>query len=76
MKNDYKMMLAENEKGNIILKYQLDKKRNFNSGDKIGVVKVMLDDKKFYEEDLYVEKQEKQSKTSIWKKIGRWFTHD
>ncbi len=76
LKNDYKMMLAENEKGNIILKYQLDKKRNFNSGDKIGVVKVMLDDKKFYEEDLYVEKQEKQSKTSIWKKIGRWFTHD
>lgn len=72
LKNDYKMMLSQNEKGNIILKYQLEKKRSFKSGDQIGIVKVMLDDKKFHEEALYVEKKE-STKVSFWK---RWFGHD
>lgn len=73
LKNNYKMMLADNEKGNIILKYQLEKKRNYQSGDKVGVVKIMLDDKQFHEETLYVEKKQLTSKISFWEKIGRWF---
>lgn len=73
VKNDYKMMLSESEKGNIILKYELEKKRSYKSGDPIGIVKVMLDDKEFYQDTLFVEKKEITSKISLWQKIGRWF---
>jgi len=73
LKNDYKMMLASNEKGNIILKYELEKKRTFKSGDPIGIVKVMLDDKVFYEDSLYIEKKEITSDISFLEKIKRWF---
>lgn len=72
LKNGYKMMLSDSEKGNIILKYSLEKKRNYKSGDPIGVVKVMLDDKEFYQDTLYVRKKEVDKKQSIWDKIGRW----
>ena len=67
------MMLADNEKGNIILKYELEKKRDYKLGDPIGIVKVMLDDKTFYEATLYIEETNISSKVSIWQKIGRWF---
>lgn len=73
LKDDYKMMLAQNEKGNIILKYELEKKRNYKSGDPVGVVKVMLDDKNFHEATLYVEKRKIKPHVSIWDRIGRWF---
>ena len=73
LKEDYKMMLADNEKGNIILKYELEKKRDYKLGDPIGIVKVMLDDKTFYEATLYIEETNISSKVSIWQKIGRWF---
>lgn len=75
IKHDYKMMLSETEKGNIILKYELEKKRDYKSGDPIGIVKVMLDDQKFYEDTLYVEKNEMESDISLWKKIKRWLKH-
>lgn len=73
LKRDYKMMLEDSEKGNIVLKYELEKKRNYKSGDPIGKVKVMLDDKQFYEDTLYIEMKKATPKLSIWQKIGRWF---
>lgn len=73
VKNEYKMMLRDDEKGNIILKYELEKKRNYKSGDPIGVVKVMLDDKEFYQDTLYVDKKEVSQKKSFWDKIIGWF---
>lgn len=73
VKNEYKMMLRDDEKGNIILKYELEKKRNYKSGDPIGIVKVMLDDKEFYQDTLYVNKKEISTKKSFWDKISGWF---
>lgn len=70
---EYKMTLRDDEKGNIILKYELEKKRNYKSGDPIGIVKVMLDDKEFYQDTLYVNKKETSVKKSIWNKIIGWF---
>lgn len=75
LKNEYKMMLRDDEKGNIILKYELEKKRNYKSGDPIGIVKVMLDDKEFYQDTLYVNKKEISSKKTFWDTIIGWF-HD
>lgn len=72
LKNDYKMMLRDDEKGNIILKYELEKKRNYKSGDPIGTVKVMLDDKEFYKDTLYVNKKKISVKKSFWDKIIGW----
>lgn len=72
VKNKYKMMLSNSEKGNIVLNYKLEKKRNYQSGDSIGTVKVMLDDQVFHEEPLYIETKEIKSKDSIWNKISRW----
>ncbi len=74
-KKEYKMMLRDDEKGNIILKYELEKKRNYKSGDPIGVVKVMLDDKEFYQDTLYVNKKDVSIKKSFWEKMIGWF-HD
>lgn len=73
IKKDYRMILAKNEKENIVLKFDLDKKRNYKDGDVVGRVKVMLGDKEYFEEDIYIqEKKDSSSKGSIFSTIKKW----
>lgn len=74
LKNDYKYILRENEKDIVRLKYEVNKKREYKSGDKVGVVKVYLGDEVVHEEDIYVKKG--QVKASFWDKILSWFKND
>ncbi len=71
IKKDFKYPLLESEKEAIILKYQLDKKRHFNSGDKIGKVNLYIGDKKVKSQNIYINKG--KPKLTIIQKIKSWF---
>ena len=67
LKNDFKYLLRENEEDILKLKYEVNKMRKYESGDKVGVVKVYLGDKCIGEEDIYVRKGDR--KKSFWDKL-------
>ncbi len=70
--NDYSYLLGNNERDSLLLKYELEKLRNFKSDTKIGVIKIYLGDKVIHEENIYVKKP-KNIKKSIFEKIKDWF---
>ena len=74
LKNDFKYLLRENENDILKLKYEINKKRKYKSGDKVGVVKVYLGDDIVHKENIYVKKNE--VKKSFWDKILSWFKND
>ena len=71
IKNDFNYILSDNEKDNIILKFELEKKYDYNDNDKIGKVIVKLGDEKIYEDDVYIKLN--KTKISIWDLILGWF---
>ncbi|MBQ9072585.1 MAG: D-alanyl-D-alanine carboxypeptidase [Bacilli bacterium] len=74
IKNDFNYLISNNEQGTLVFKYDLEKKRKINNGDKIGVINVYLGDKKIHEEEIFVEKVAKEEK-SLFKKIKEWFVN-
>ncbi len=74
LKNDFKYLIRENEKNILKLKFEINKKRKYKTGDKVGVVKVYLGDKAIHEEDIFVKKGKDEE--SFWDKILKWFKHD
>ena len=74
LKNNFKYLLRENEKNILKLKYEMNKKRKYKSGDKVGVVKVYLGDDIVHKENIYVKKDE--VKKGFWNKILSWFRND
>jgi len=71
IKNDYGYLLKNSEKGNITLKYELEKKRNFKNKDEVGILNIYLGDKKIHEEKVYVKEIEKEN-ISFFQKIKNW----
>lgn len=71
IKDSFSYILNNNEKENIVLKFLLEKKFNYNNNDKIGEVKVLFEDKEVFKTDVYIEIKKKKIK--IWDKILRWF---
>ncbi|MBE6144814.1 MAG: D-alanyl-D-alanine carboxypeptidase [Firmicutes bacterium] len=71
IKNDFNYLLSNNEKNNIILKFELEKKYDYKDGDKIGNVIVKLGDTRIHKEDIYIKLN--KTKISIWELIARWF---
>lgn len=53
--------LTQDEKANIMIDYQLTKKRIYKNGSKIGKAIISLGDKKIAEANIYVEKKGKKS---------------
>lgn len=78
LKNNYNYALTDNEKDNIILKITLEKKREFKSGDSVGLVDFYLGDKKLHEETIYVKASDVENKTkkNIFSKILNWLKND
>ena len=74
LKNDFKYLIRENEESILKLKFEINKKRSYKTGDKVGVAKVYLGDKVVHEENIYVKKG--KEKKSFWGKILSWFKHD
>ena len=72
IKNNFNYTLNDNEENNILLNFKLEKKQNYNNDDKVGIVEVLINDKKVYEEDIFIKKKEK---LSFFDKIKRWFSN-
>ena len=74
IKNDYYYLISNNDKDNLIIKYEIEKVRNPSNETNIGKAVIFYGDKKIHEEPIYISKKarEKYDK-SFYKKIGNWF---
>ena len=74
VKNDFYYLLSNSEENNLIFKYELNKKRSINNGDKVGVLNIYLGDKKIHEENIYV-KVINNKERSFFDKFKEWFVN-
>ena len=74
VKNDFYYLLSNFEEGNLIFKYELNKKRNINNGDMVGVLNIYLGDKKIHDEKIYVDMINNKERSSF-DKIKEWFVN-
>lgn len=75
VKNDFYYLIGNNEKDNLLFKYELEKKRKIKDSEKIGDIVIYYGDKKIHEEPIYVSKLKvKKSKTFI-QKIKDWINN-
>lgn len=73
--NDVYIPLKKEEKGNLISHIILEQKDNYNTGDKIGINQIYLDDKILYEEDIHIIKNtSNKKKKNIFQIIKEWFS--
>lgn len=72
VKNTITYPLMENETGNAMLKFSLEKKANYKDGDSVGVVEIQLNDQKIAEEPIYIEVNKQSEKVSFFSKIIDW----
>ncbi len=77
IKEDIYVMVKENEKEDISIAYELDKRKEYQNNDVVGKVKIKLKDQVVREEAIFVAKKEEEiKKQSWWQKIIGWFKHD
>ncbi|MGN0973579.1 MAG: D-alanyl-D-alanine carboxypeptidase family protein [Bacilli bacterium] len=69
IKNDFYYPLTEDESNKINTKVKITKMNNYNNNDKIGTVSVYLNDKRIYEENIYIKVKEKNKIINWFKKI-------
>ena len=65
IKNNFSYLIANDEEDIVLFKYELEKKRKINNGDKVGILKVYIGDKKIHEEKIYV----KEKRKNVYSKI-------
>ena len=68
IKNNFSYLIANDEEDIVLFKYELEKKRKINNGDKVGILKVYIGDKKIREEKIYVKEKHK----NVYSKIKEW----
>lgn len=71
VENEYNYLLKNSEQNNLTFKYDLEKKRSFNTGDEVGTLNIYLGDKKIHEEPIYARELENE-KLSFFDKIKEW----
>ena len=73
IKNDFNYLIHNDEENNLLIKYELEKKRKIKSNMNIGKILVYYGDKKIHEENLYIRKPKnnKENKTIV-QKIKEW----
>lgn len=54
IKKDIKYPFTINETKSVMIKFELDKKRNYKNNSKVGTAKLYVGDKNVYNEDIYV----------------------
>lgn len=67
LKNDFHYTLLANEKNSVVLKIELEKKRQFKDGMKVGNVHVYLGDEKIHTESIFYQKKVVNKKW--WQKL-------
>lgn len=69
VEREFNLLLKDSEKNSVLLKYELIKKNNFNDGEVVGKVKLLVDNKKVDEQEIYVHNT--QNKT-FFQKLKDW----
>lgn len=72
IKKALKYPLLEAETEAVSLKYELEKKRKFKTGDKVGKANLYIGDKKVNSVNIYIDKNKTKDK-SFLSKIKSWF---
>ena len=75
IKNDYSYPLLKEERGNIVLKIEIERNRKYKRNSKIGKVLVILNGEKIKEENIYI-KDLKSTKPSFFRKIKGLIKND
>lgn len=70
IKNDFYYPLNQDETKSIVIKFQIEQKKNINDNEKIGKLIVKLGDKDIYNSELYIKKEIK--KKNFFNKIKDW----
>ena len=71
IKSDFNYTL-KNIDNKILLNFKLEKKQNYIDNDKVGVVEVLVNDKKIHEEDIFITTKKEKS---FFQKIKEWFSN-
>lgn len=72
IKDDFNYIINNNQKSNITLKFELEKKRDFKDDDEVGKVICLLGEKEIHSQSVYVKSKPKENKSS-WEKFKDWF---
>jgi len=70
IENDFNYSLENNGENKVLLNFKLERKKNYKNGDEVGVVEVIINDKKVHEEKIFVNKIEK--KLTFFEKLKAW----
>lgn len=71
LKEHFSYPLLDSEKDNIMLKMELNKIRKYKNNQKVGIVKVMINQEKVYETNIYI-RSKTTKKENFFSKIKRW----
>lgn len=72
IKNDYNMILKENELKKVSLNINLMKLKGYIDDTLVGYVEVKLDNVIYHKEPIYVDKLEVKEKLNWWQKLRGW----
>lgn len=73
LKNNFKYPLLEDEKDGILIKFELEKIKDYKDDDVVGKARVYLGDEEIYEDNIYIKL--KKEKKSFFTKIKEWFNN-
>lgn len=73
IKNNVFIPLKKNEKNNLISHIILEKKDKYRTNDKVGVNQIYLGNDLLYEEDIFIDKENKKCNNKFFYKIKEWF---
>lgn len=71
LKNNFSYPLLDSEKNNIVLKIELNKDRKYKNNQKIGQVKVMVNQEEIHKENIYMRNKKSEKETFI-SRLKRW----
>jgi D-alanyl-D-alanine carboxypeptidase len=73
VKEDFKYALTEEERTQIVLKFELEKERIIEENSQVGVVRILLMDKEIGTREIYVKEKEENQKKTNFQKLIEWF---
>lgn len=73
VKEPFKYALTEEERKQIILKFELEKARIIENDSIVGKVRIFLGDEEIGTRDIFVKEKEEEQKKSNFQKLVEWF---
>ena len=74
IKNDYYITLTKNEYKKVLVNYNLYKLKDYSDDTCVGYAEIVLDNKVYHKEPIYVKKEMEKEKLTNWQKFKRWLS--